>query len=182
MNIGTQADYARHAGISKQAVNKMVRLGKIPRRPDGKIDFAEADHARNVNADPARNMADPPSLTNDESGLMPLEQAASSGGLSFSRARTAREAYQAKMAQLEYERLSGQVLQKRDVEDGLVTAGRAIRLKMDAIPGMADEVVSLIARGGGAVEVRRLLRTKVRDLEQTIVDTLTEVGESHEND
>ena len=167
--IGSQVEYARHVGISKQAVNKLVKAGKIPIRPDGKIDFAEADHARKVNGDPARAMAEPPP-DDDDASAMP-EQAAQPGGFSYSKARTAREAYQAKLAQLEYERQSGLLLPKREVEDAMVASGRNIRQGLDAIVGWADEV-DAAARNGGADAVRALLKERVRGLESMMVENL----------
>lgn len=161
--IGSQAAYARHAGISKQAVNKLVKQGKIPLNEDGQVDFATADHARRQNGDPARRMAAPD----------PADQQAApeTGGLSFSKARTAREAYQAKMVQLEYERQLGQWLPRREIEDAMVASGRKIRQGLDGLIGWADEL-DAAARNGGSEAVRALLKEKVRGLESMVVESL----------
>jgi len=173
--IGSQAAYARHAGISKQAVNKMVKQGKIPLTPDGQVDFAEADHARQQNGDPARRMAEAPAAASppeyDEDDLAPERAAPETGGLSFSKARTAREAYQAKMAQLDYERQLGQWLPKREIEDAMVASGRKIRQGLDGVIGWADEL-DAAARNGGSEAVRALLKEKVRGLESMVVESL----------
>lgn len=176
--IGTQKDYADHIGKSKQYVNKLVRQGRIPVRSDGKVDFAEADHALRRTADPARAMAEdePDNDAPASEASEPTPQPAPAGGVSYSNARTAREAYAAKLAKLEYEQRIGQVVSRREVEDAMVAAGRAIRSGLDAIPGLADEVVAVCSQGGGSLEVRQLLRGRVRELEQVIADSLTRMG------
>ncbi len=39
----TQADYARHRGVSRQAISKLVKSGKIAIDDAGKIDAVAAD-------------------------------------------------------------------------------------------------------------------------------------------
>lgn len=174
--IGTQAEYARHAGISKQAVGKAVKRGQIPLRPDGKVDFESADLARSRNLNPARDLAasDRKSVGGDQGDppASPPEQA----GLSFNDARTAREAFQAKLSKLEYERKIGELISRQEVADALVTAGRAIRNKLDALPNMADELVAIVAAGGGARDVRQAIVERVTALEQSIAETLAKLG------
>ena len=145
--IGSQAAYARHAGISKQAVNKMVKQGKIPLTQSGKVDFAEADYARQQNGDPSRRMPKSPSASVPDMAL--ADPAPETGGISYSKARTAREAYQAKMAQLEYERQMGKWLPRQEIEDAMVAAGRKIRQGMDGVIRWADEM-DAAARNGGS--------------------------------
>ena len=41
----TQSEYARHRGISRQHVSRLVKLGAIRPGPDGKIDPVSADKA-----------------------------------------------------------------------------------------------------------------------------------------
>ncbi len=178
--VGSQAEYARHANISKQAVSKGIKQGKIPTRPDGRIDFAEADRARRQNGDPARRMAEageldgtvhsepPDKDTND----LELEKAATeTGGLSYSEARTEREAIQAKIAQLDYEARLGQLLPRQQVEEAMVASGRKIRQGLDGVVGWSEEL-DAAARNGGADAVRAVLKDRVRALETMIVESL----------
>ncbi len=174
--IGTQAEYARHLGVSEAYVSKMKRDGKIPVRADGKIDFAEADMARKRNGDPARAPLQTPAAFDASSRPEQPAAASNVGGVSYSDARTAREAYQAKLAKLEYEERTGKLIPRREVEDAMVTAGRSIRSGLDAIPGLADSIVAAVRNGGGPLEVRQLLRTKVVELEKKIAESLTRLG------
>ncbi|MDJ0685389.1 MAG: hypothetical protein QNJ84_11860 [Alphaproteobacteria bacterium] len=173
--IGSQAAYAEHAGISRQAVNKAVKQRKIPVRPDGQIDFEEADHARRQNGDPARRMAamagEPEPPDHEDENLALDEAAPKTGGLSFNKARTVREAYQAKMAELEYERQLGLWLRKQEVQDAMVASGRKIRQGLDGVVGWAEEL-DAAARNGGIEAVRTVLKERVRTLETMIVESL----------
>lgn len=174
--IGTQAEYARYAGISKQAVGKAVKRGQIPLRSDGKVDFEAADLARSRNLNPARDLsvsdrASVGSETGDHSAAVPDQ-----GGLSFNDARAAREAFQAKLSKLEYERKIGEVISRREVEDSLFAAARVIRGKLDALPNIADALVEIVTNGGGAREVRAEIAERVRDLEQTTSNALARLG------
>ena len=168
--IGTQVEYANHIGVSKQAVSKMVKQGKITLRTDGKVDFAAADHARGKNLDPA--FIKPSSKDASTDLLQDVTPSADErNSPSYSQARTAREAYQAKMAKLEYERQVGLYLPKQDIEDALVASGRTIRQGLDAMIGWADEL-DAAARHGGADAVRRVLKERVKGLEDMIVTSL----------
>ncbi len=67
--------------------------------------------------------------------------------------RAAREGYNAEMARLELEEKLGRLIDKQDVEESMVTAGRSIRQGLDAIPGWSDEI-DAAARNGGVNAVR----------------------------
>ncbi|WP_417844830.1 hypothetical protein [Thalassospira sp.] len=195
--VGSQADYARHCGVSRQAVSKWLKAGRIEKLPDGKIDFVKADHALQKTADPARAMAlgradplagactgawpvanDAPRKPRDDlfdyEGSEPDQPVAATdaGDASYQKSRALRERYNAKMAELLYCEKIGKVLDKQDVEDAMVTAGRRIRQAMDAIIGWADEIYST-AQDGDVQAVRSILKSRVRGLEETIVASLT---------
>ena len=172
----TQVEYAKRIGKTNQYVNKLVRLGRIPVGEDGKIDPEAADEAMRRAADPSRRLGTPAAAEpqdDDQSDAPMRAPRADSGGVSFTHARTAREAYQAKLAKLEYERQMDALRPKAEVVEGMVAAGRRIRQGLDAIPTWADEITGLIVSGGDAVAVRNWLRSKVRGLEQMIADHLT---------
>ncbi|CUW39684.1 putative Terminase small subunit [Magnetospirillum sp. XM-1] len=179
----SQVEYAAHIGKTKQYVNKLVRLGKIPVQPDGKIDAAEADFALKRAADPARSIGRADDGDGDDDPSDAAQPASSGGGdgLSFTKARTAREAYQAKMAKLEYERQIGLWLPKQEVLDAMVASGRKIRQGLDAVPSWADDLAALMP-GVDQNEIRKLLRAKVRVLEQMIADSLTLSGQDDDGE
>jgi len=171
--IGTQADYARHIGVSRAAVSKMVKAKKIPVRADKKIDFAEADHARKNNSDPARHLSDDVPV-DEKNEVVPQEDPGGpkKSGPTFNDVRTEREIYAAKIAELDLQERLGKILDRKDVENAMVAAGRKIRQGLDEIPIWADEL-DAAARHGGATAVRDALKGKVRALETLIVESLS---------
>jgi hypothetical protein len=172
----TQVEYARHIGKTKQYVNKLAKSGRIPVGADGKIDPEAADEAMRRAADPARRLRAPIAAEpqdDDQGEASPQTPKADSGGVSFTHARTAREAYMAKLAKLEYERQMDAFRPKAEVVEGMVAAGRRIRQGLDAIPTWAEEITALITAGSDSFTLRSWLRTKVRALEQMIADHLT---------
>lgn len=162
--IGTQADYARHAGVSRQAVHKMVTKGQVEMDENGQINFAEADFARQQHADPARQ-------NNDEEAAVTHAGSGADADPSYSQARATRERYQADLVRLEYEEKIGLLLRRQDVEDAMAMAGRKIRQSLDALPQWADDI-DAAARNGGVAAVRALLRDRVRELESKLVNSL----------
>ncbi|RCK20080.1 hypothetical protein TH8_19645 [Thalassospira profundimaris] len=184
--VGNQAAYAKHRGVSRQAISKLVKSGKIPVTRIGnaiEINFAQADKALGQTIDPSRTLA-------AESGSQPVGKprsgddlfdqtvvtqidAGQSGeqGSDYQQHRAAREGYNAEIARLDLEERLGRLVDKHDVEESMVTAGRQIRQGLDAIPGWADEI-DAAARNGGVNAVRSLLKEKVRGLEEMIADSL----------
>lgn len=175
--FGTQKDYAEHIGKSKQYVNKLVKLGKIPLRDDKKVDFAEADFALNRVADPARQDLESEQSTPSLFSHKPAEKS----GPTFADVKTADQGYQAKLRKLQYEREIGKVVDKQDLEHALVAAGRTIRQKLDAIPTYAGEILALIHDGGGEIDLRKFLKKRVFELEEKISEKLAEAGDGASN-
>lgn len=184
--VGNQAAYAKHRGVSRQAISKLVKNGKIPFTQTGsriEINFAQADKALGQTIDPSRALAaqsasqpigkpepkddlfDQPTVTTADVGQSGEQ------GTDYQQHRAAREGYNAEIARLDLEERLGRLIDKQDVEESMVTAGRQIRQGLDAIPGWSDEI-DAAARNGGVNAVRALLKEKVRGLEEMIADSL----------
>jgi len=181
--IGSKSEYARHLGVSPAAVTKMVKTGKIPVREDGKIDFADADHARNQNGDPARSsvLTDPVEAERDDQNPLAMEPEGNRGtskqpeqksGPTFTDARTEREQYAAKLARLDYEQKMGNLLPKQEIIDAMVASGRRIRQGLDGMIGWAEEL-DAAARNGGPDAVRSVLKSKIRSMQTMIAESLS---------
>ncbi|MBC05712.1 hypothetical protein [Thalassospira sp.] len=184
--VGNQAAYAKHRGVTRQAISKLVKSGKIPFTQTGsriEINFAQADKALGQTIDPSRALAaqsasqpigksepkddlfDQPTVTTADVGQSGEQ------GTDYQQHRAAREGYNAEIARLDLEERLGRLVDKQDVEESMVTAGRHIRQGLDAIPGWSDEI-DAAARNGGVNAVRALLKEKVRGLEEMIADSL----------
>lgn len=147
--IGTQAEYARHAGISRQAVNKLVAREKIPVREDGKIDFVAADLARENDIERLDDDLDEPDRPSPSSGL--------------TLARTASETYKAKRQQLLYERDLGNLVPVAGVVEATSVCNALIVRIVRRLSNRAEELASA-AQKGGAQNVRGVLRGIERDM------------------
>jgi len=102
----SQAEYARHRGVSRQAIGKLIGK-KITLLPNGKIDVVAADRALGETRERVTIRDEEP----DEDGGAPVEgprAAAPTGGLT--KAKTVTEVYRARLAQLEYEEKTGKLI------------------------------------------------------------------------
>jgi hypothetical protein len=101
----SQADYARHRGVSRQAIGKLIGK-KITLLPNGKIDVVAADRALGEARERVTIRDDV-----DEAPAPAVEApraAAPAGGLT--KAKTVTEVYRARLAQLEYEEKTGKLI------------------------------------------------------------------------
>lgn len=161
----TPAQYAKHAGKSREGVRKMMVTGRIPWRQEGAqkwIDPAAADRARGKNI---ARLAIEDDATDDVAPVAAGAPVAEKPGLTA--ARTEREQYMARLAELELNERLGKL---RPVEDFTIAAQRcaetAIRA-IERISGRADELVALVTKEGvhGA---RTALRAISRDLRNVL--------------
>src|SRR5216683_2506877 len=98
----TQAEYARHRGVTRQAINKLVKGGSIELTPGGKIDAAAAD--RKLGEVRERIVAAEEPETASPAAVKKLTEA-----------KTDTEVYRARAAQLDYEERIGLMLRTEDV-------------------------------------------------------------------
>lgn len=174
----SQVEYADHRGVSKQAIGKMIKSGKIPttvRNGRKMIDPAAADFAlgesrSRVNSDDA----DPrdafgagyapgfgPGGGNSGGGA----SASSSSGLT--KARTASEVYRAKIAELEFNERIGKLLPVEDVTRAMERCAEMIVRDLDQLPAFADDLAAAFTRSGVA-GLRDALKGKARDMRGTL--------------
>jgi hypothetical protein len=104
----SQAEYARHRGVSRQAIGKLIGK-KITLLPNGKIDVVAADRALGETRERVTVRDDEPD--GDAASAPEVEApraAAPTGGLT--KAKTVTEVYRARLAQLEYEEKTGKLI------------------------------------------------------------------------
>jgi hypothetical protein len=114
--------YAKHRGVSHTAVEKAIAQGRIQTAESGLIDVAQAD------LDWSRNSA-------------PVGGSVSSGP-SYAQSRAVREAYLARLAKLEFEERSGQLLDKDDVAHAVTNMVSATRDNLLGIPSRVSAVLA----------------------------------------
>lgn len=200
----TQAAYARHRGVSRQAVAYAVKIGRIHLGKDGRIDVPSADRAWLANTSPInggrragagrprraaaavqtsatpsargprrRPVAAPPAPA--ESGAQApaaVEEPPPANEVhqGLTAAKTTREEWAGKLAELNYRERAGELLERAEVLRGLEDAGRGLRDTLFSIPPrlanvLAAETVPSNVRVRLEEEISQALANFARTLE-----------------
>lgn len=149
----TQAEYARHRGVSPPAINKLVKAGKIALDENGKIDAAEADF----------KLGEDRSRINQRDVDAPGDDEARPGGVSgLTQARTVGAVYDAKMAELKWRAMAGELVRVPAVSEAAMqlieACQRSVRLS-----GHADALLAAALKDG-ATGIRMVLRAMEREV------------------
>jgi hypothetical protein len=166
MESMSQAEYARHLGVSRQQVSKDVKAGKIPVGADGRINPADADFARRSSRVRVNTPAEPPEAP---ASYGPAE----TSGLT--KARTATEVYRARLAQLEYDERLGKLRPVDDIMAAAQACADQLVRALDQLPRRADEIAAA-ARAEDVAGVRVLLKTIVRDIRRLAADEFAKLA------
>jgi hypothetical protein len=168
----SQADYARHRGVSRQAVHKLVKAGKIPLH-GSRLDPAEADFALGE----TRERIDAPRLMRSAPASFMPES--SSAGLT--KARTASEVYRAKVAELEYNQRVGRLVAIDDVTRSMERCAEAMVRDLEQLPSRADDLAAAFTRGGSPA-LRQALKDLGREMRRTLADSMRLLGRDEDGD
>ena len=163
----TQAEYARYRGVSRQAVSKAVRAGRIVLSEEGRIDPEAADASWRRNTDPSKPSN---SVAGDPRGAVPrtrrsIRQAQhatttnSSSGPDYHVSRAVRETYLAKLVRLEYELKTGKLIDAEESRHAAFQDNRRVRDLLLAIP---DRTAAQLAACSELAECHRLLAAEIR--------------------
>lgn len=157
----SQAEYARHRGVSRQAISKLVRAKKIPVLANGKISPAHADDA----------LGD----TQERVVIRETPAARSAGADSgLSKARAADAFYSAQRSKLKYERELGQLVPTNDVGAAAAACNAALVQSIERIPARAEDIISAAAKEG-IVGVRAVLKDIARDVRRNASDAFAKL-------
>lgn len=187
----TQAEYARHRGVSRQAIGKLVSSGKLPATAfvlEGgvrKIDPAAADFALGETRERIASGEDDAGGA-DESFGSNAGSAAQPGGAGVARltaARTATEIYRARTAELEYEQKIGRLLSREDVVAAMEKCAGVIVRELDGLPNFADDIAAAIQRDGiqgVRLELKKIAGVVRAALEKNMRATASEAETSNQ--
>lgn len=147
----SQRAYARHRGVSHEAVRKAVNAGRIPMH-EGRIDPAEADAAWERNSDPAKRRATSESLRTNAA---------------YAHARAERERCRAEIARLDLARRRGLLMERAEVERLAFTRGRRVRDQLLALPA---QLAAVIAGTEDPATVERVLEDAIDRALETLAE------------
>ena len=144
MPLVSARQYAEHRGVSHTAVQKALRQGRIRATVDGRVDVEQADR------DWARNT----------SPMNAPRVDATMGGPAYAQARAVREQYLARLAKMDFERRSGELVRADEVRDALSQMVRNTRDRLLSIP---DRMAAVLAMESDQTRVNRLLSDEIRE-------------------
>jgi phage terminase Nu1 subunit (DNA packaging protein) len=149
----TQAQYARMRGVSREAVSKAIREGRIQADARGLVDRAEADRAWAANTIPRPGVV--------AGGLASVDAYLPSiDGVSLTDARTLHELTKARIAALQLGREMGQLVPVATVRDQAFRAARASRDVLESIP---DRISDTLSGMTDVDAIRKLLREELEN-------------------
>jgi len=187
----TQAQYARRRGVSREAVRKAVRDGRI-RLIGGKVDPAAADSAWAANSDPSKASVVPATLPAAAGDALGAAGAATADALSatttglpvgvtYADARAIREWNQALLLEQERRKRAGELAEIAHVVDVFYRAWRTARDRIMAVPDLHDADLAAMTDSAAVnarlkLELRSVFDELSAALESTDVLTETEAA------
>lgn len=151
--------YAKLHGWSQPYVSKLVKQGRIPVTKKGLIDPEAADAAlasmRSHAHDYARRQADE---ARQAKGAAPTPGIPGADA-SFQRARTLRETFSARLAQLGYERMVGRLVRVEEFENAYADKLAAARDELLTVP---DRIAATVAAKSDPAECWRIIDEAIR--------------------
>jgi len=166
--IMTQLEYSRHRGVTRQAVFKMVKEGRIPTitATNGQlmIDPEKADQA----------LADRAAIRQPRIDEQPGYQIQPPGLL---RAKTATEVYVARLKQIEYEERIGHLVRVDEVVRAMERCAEAIVRELDRLPLKAEELAAVLA-AEGVFGMRVAMKNMMREVRRTLADNMRLLAEA----
>jgi hypothetical protein len=139
-HLMSQAEFARYREVSRTAVSKWVKAGRIS-LVNGKVDPVAASIALMETSDPVQmgSLARGPSSQDAPNNAA---QVSGPGGevLSFAKARAMNESYKAALGKLEFRRRKGELVEAADVKREAFQAGRQVRDRLLTIPARVSSM------------------------------------------
>ena len=161
--------YAAHrkslglSGGSKAGVEKAIDTGRIVQNEHGRIDPEQADAAWAENTDSLRAPA--PSTETKRKGGFGTRAATTpvsvdgSGPVTYGQSRAIKEAYQAKLARLDYEQKAGKLVNADKVRVESFQRARHLR---DRVLGVSRRVAIVLADETDAHTIEQILDKEIR--------------------
>ncbi|MBT5166081.1 MAG: hypothetical protein HOM46_02365 [Nitrosomonadales bacterium] len=153
--------YARHRGITDGAVRKAIKAGRITKNKNDKIDSELADKQWLKNTDPSqiKEIKKEEEVRQETGNYNPA-----SLGPSYQQSRAIKEAYNAKLTRLQFEKESKKLI---SVDEVKISAFNAARMTRDRILNIPDRVIPQLVGKTDIHEMKELLKLElVKALEE----------------
>ena len=150
--------YARHRGISETSVRKALKEGRITKNKNGKIDPEVADKQWQKNTDPAqikeaKKTEEVKEARDEVNNYNPAPL-----GPSYQQSRAIKEAYNAKLTRLQFEKESKKLI---SVDEVKISAFNAARMTRDRILNIPDRVIPQLVGKTDIFEMKEILKAEL---------------------
>lgn len=185
MTYLTKSEFAARHGWSKSYVSKLAKQERLVLTDDGKVDVEATELLLAESADPSKaavaarheeNRVERDVRSQLQPGLGPLavlQPDPSPGGAhNFQKAKAHREYYLAQLAEAEFNKVQGNLVERKAVEDAAYTAGRMLR---DQLFGLAPQLAAELVGMNDPWEIEKHLSSAFRRV-------LTEVSKMNNAD
>lgn len=161
----SKSEYAKHRGVSPAMVTHWTRDERIV-IIDGKVDVGASDAALSATLDPARGgqkrrarqvVRDTPNATD-----------------SYTRVRTAREAYRAKTEEMEYRKRLGELVERRAYDKALTDGVSPILTALDTL---SARIGHALAAETDVRKVQIILDDAIGVMRQDLAETLRRMSQ-----
>lgn len=153
----TKSEFAARHGWSKSYVSKLAKQERLVLTDDGKVDVEATELLLAESADPSKtavaarheeNRVERDVRSQLQPGLsppaVPLPDPTAGGAHNFQKAKAHREFYLAQLAEAEFHKVQGNLVERKAVEDAAYTSGRMLRDQFFGLaPQLAAEVVGM---------------------------------------
>lgn len=170
----TKSEFAARRGWSKSYVSKLANQDRLVLSADGKVHVEATEALLAESADPSkaavaarheenrveRDVRSHLQPGGDTPAVQPLVQQPGKGP-DFQKARAHREYYLAQLAEAEFNKVQGNLVERKSVEDAAFAAGRTLR---DLVFGLAPQLAAELAGMSDSWEIEKRLTGAFRQV------------------
>ncbi|MDH0571520.1 terminase small subunit [Pseudomonas fulva] len=174
MTYLTKSEFAARRGWSKSYVSKLANHDRLVLTADGKVDVEATETLLAESADPSKaavaarheeNRVERDVRTHlqpvgDTPGVQPPVPQPGKGP-DFQKARAHREYYLAQLAEAEFNKVQGNLVERKAVEDAAFAAGRTLR---DLVFGLAPQLAAELTGMSDSWEIEKHLAGAFRQV------------------
>lgn len=160
----TVGGFAKRAGMTRQAVYKAIRDGRLTRAPDGLIDVQEG-------LAQLRDSTHPTQGGDRRAGSAKAVESDGTDGLTFAEARRLHEIEKLRAAKLENDLRERELLPADQVGLWVTSAFARVRSRLLALPSKLAPIAEMRPAGEIEEAARKLIYQALRELSETQTET-----------
>jgi hypothetical protein len=169
--FGSGSDLARELGITRQAVSKAEKAGRISRAANGDFDLDAARIQYRLHTDPEQQLRSLQQERSTPAGVAVLERPSyefEGDAKALVAAKARREQAEAQIAELELAEKRGEIIANADHKRVVFALCRSI---CDALMPLADRITPLVAAESEPAKVHAVITAEIRQVLRMLANT-----------